>query len=202
MLSLSEEGRRAALQLARAAVVEAVSNRKLLGSIPREGIFAERCGVFVTLHVRGRLQGCIGVVEANEPLGEAVVRCAASAALEDPRFAALRKEQLADLNIEISLLSSLEAIAPESIEIGRHGLLMVLHACRGLLLPQVAIEHQLTREQFLEETCCKAGLRREAWRDLPAKSFRRVPTRKGLEDSRSPGKLDSREVRQKKRPAR
>jgi AmmeMemoRadiSam system protein A len=171
MLSLSEEGRRAALQLARAAVVEAVSNRKLLGSIPREGIFAERCGVFVTLHVRGRLQGCIGVVEANEPLGEAIVRCAASAALEDPRFAALRKEQLADLNIEISLLSSLEAIAPESIEIGRHGLLMVLHACRGLLLPQVAIEHQLTREQFLEETCCKAGLRREAWRDPEARIF-------------------------------
>ncbi len=130
MLSLSEEGRRAALQLARAAVVEAVSNRKLLGSIPREGIFAERCGVFVTLHVRGRLQGCIGVVEANEPLGEAV-----------------------------------------AIEIGRHGLLMVLHACRGLLLPQVAIEHQLTREQFLEETCCKAGLRREAWRDPEARIF-------------------------------
>ena len=171
MLSLSEESRRAALQLARAAVVEAVSNRKLLDSIPREGIFAERCGVFVTLHVRGRLQGCIGVVEANEPLGEAIVRCAASAALEDPRFAALRKEQLADLNIEISLLSSLEAIAPESIEIGRHGLLVVLHACRGLLLPQVAIEHQLTREQFLEETCSKAGLRREAWRDPEARIF-------------------------------
>src|SRR3989442_6185271 len=97
MLSLSEEGRRAALQLARAAVVEAVSNRKLLGSIPREGIFAERCGVFVTLHVRGRLQGCIRVVEANEPLGEAIVRFAASAGLEDPRVAAFRQRQLADL---------------------------------------------------------------------------------------------------------
>ena len=80
MSFLSEAERRSALQLARTAVVEAVSNRELPNPIPRDGIFAERRGVFVTLHVRGHLQGCIGVVEANEPLGEAIVRCATSAA--------------------------------------------------------------------------------------------------------------------------
>jgi len=171
MPSLSEADRFAALQLARMAVVEAVSQHKLPDAFPREGVFAQRCGVFVTLHVRNRLQGCIGVIEANEPLGEAIVRCAASAALEDPRFAPMRSEQLDGLSIEISLLSPMEPIAPEAIEIGHHGLFVRLHAQRGLLLPQVAIEHRLTREKFLEETCRKAGLPREAWRDPEARLF-------------------------------
>lgn len=171
MPSLSEADRRAALKLARDAVVDAVSRRKLPAFIPREGTFAERRGVFVTLHVRGHLQGCIGVTEASEPLGEAIVRCAGSAAVEDPRFAPMKKEQLEYMSVEISLLSPLELIAPEAIEIGKHGLLIVLHAHRGLLLPQVAIEHRLSREQFLEETCRKAGLRREAWRDPEARIY-------------------------------
>lgn len=165
MQFLSETDRRAALDLARKAVVEAVSRRKLPEPIPREGIFAMRRGVFVTLHVRGHLQGCIGVTEPSEPLGETLVRCAVSAALEDPRFTPLKQTQLEEVDIEISILSPLEPILPEAIEIGRHGLLIILHAQRGLLLPQVAIEHRLTREQFLEETCRKAGLRREAWKD-------------------------------------
>ncbi len=171
MLSLSETDRRAALELARKAVVEAVLYRKPPDLFPREGIFTLRRGVFVTLHVRGHLQGCIGVTEPSEPLGEAIVRCAISAALEDPRFVPLKETQLAEMSIEISLLSPLEPILPEAIEIGRHGLLIVLHAQRGLLLPQVAIEHRLTREQFLEETCRKAGLRREAWKESETRLF-------------------------------
>jgi uncharacterized protein (TIGR00296 family) len=83
----------------------------------------------------------------------------------------MKTEQLGELSIEISLLSVPEPIAPESIEIGRHGLFVRLHAQRGLLLPQVAMEHRLTREQFLEETCRKAGLPREAWRDSEARLF-------------------------------
>jgi AmmeMemoRadiSam system protein A len=171
MPSLSEAERQTALQLARKAVIEAVSHRRLLDQITHDGLFAERRGIFVTLHVRKRLQGCIGVVEPEEPLGDAIVRCAASAALEDPRFTPMRADQLGDLAIELSLLSPPAPISPEAIEIGRHGLLIVLHAQRGLLLPQVAIEHHLAREQFLEETCRKAGLRREAWRDPEAHLF-------------------------------
>jgi len=165
MPCLSEAEKSAALELARKAIAEAVSHHKLLDSIPREGTFSERSGVFVTLHVRGRLQGCIGVTEPGEALGEAIVRCAVSAALEDPRFDPLKASQLEELHIEISLLSPLEPIRADAIEIGRHGLLIVNHAQRGLLLPQVAIEHHLTSEQFLEETCRKAGLPREAWKD-------------------------------------
>jgi len=165
---LSEGDQQAMLALARKAIREAVLHRKVLNAIPREGIFSERRGVFVTLHVRGRLQGCIGVTEPSEPLGDAVVRCAVSAALEDPRFAPMKEPQLEGMNIEISLLSTLAPILPEAIEIGRHGLLVVKHDQRGLLLPKVAIEHGLTREQFLEETCRKAGLPREAWKDAEA----------------------------------
>jgi uncharacterized protein (TIGR00296 family) len=84
--------------------------------------------------------------------------------LEDPRFAPLKDSQLEELSVEISLLSLLAPILPEAIEIGRHGLLVVNHAQRGLLLPKVATEHRFTREQFLEETCRKAGLPREAWK--------------------------------------
>jgi AmmeMemoRadiSam system protein A len=168
---LSEAERRAALRLARTAVVEAVTDQKLPEHIPHEGIFAQRRGVFVTLHVRNRLQGCIGVVEAQEPLGGAIVRCAASAAREDPRFAPMKTEQLGELSVEISILSDLAPIVPDSIEIGQHGLLVVHQGRRGLLLPQVAMEHKFSREQFLEETCRKAGLPREAWRDPEARVF-------------------------------
>ena len=104
-------------------------------------------------------------------LGEAIVRCAVSAALEDPRFSPLKATQLEELDIEISVLSPLEPISAEDIEIGRHGLLIVNHAQRGLLLPQVAVEHRLTREQFLEETCRKAGLPREAWKHADTRIF-------------------------------
>ena len=171
MPCLSETDQCAALELARKAIVDSVSQRKLPDLIPREGVFAQRRGVFVTLHARGHLQGCIGVTDPSEPLGEAIVRCAVSAALEDPRFSPLKAAQLEELTIEISLLSPLEPILPEAIEIGRHGLLIVNHAQRGLLLPQVAIEHRLTREQFLEETCRKAGLPREAWKDSESQIF-------------------------------
>ena len=165
MPCLSEADQRVLLDLARKAIREAVLHRKLPDVIPQEGFLSERCGVFVTLHVRGRLQGCIGVTEPDESLGEAVVRCAVSAALEDPRFSPMKEPQLEEMSVEISLLSALEPILPESIEIGRHGILVVNHAKRGLLLPKVATEHGFTREQFLEETCWKAGLPREAWKD-------------------------------------
>lgn len=165
MLSLSETDKRAALDLARQAIREVVLHRKPPDGIPRMGIFSERRGIFVTLYVRGHLQGCIGVTDPSESLGEAIVRCAVGAAVEDPRFSPLKDSQLEEMTVEISLLSRLEPMLAEAIEIGRHGLLIANHAHRGLLLPKVATEHRLTREQFLEETCRKAGLGRDAWKD-------------------------------------
>jgi AmmeMemoRadiSam system protein A len=103
------------------------------------------------------------VIEAEEPLGDVIVRCAASAALQDPRFPPIRNEEIPDLHIEISLLSPLAPIRLEEVEIGRHGLLLARGSQRGLLLPQVAVEHGLTVEQFAQETCRKAQLPPDAW---------------------------------------
>jgi AmmeMemoRadiSam system protein A len=164
MPSLSEVDGQNLLVLARKAIIEAVTRGELPKIIPNDGIFGERRGVFVTLHVRGELRGCIGTTESDEPLGDATVRCAASAALRDPRFPPMHTEELAELNIEISVLSPLAPIRPEEIEIGRHGLVVSDENHRGLLLPQVAPEHHLNREQFLAETCRKARLPLEAWR--------------------------------------
>jgi uncharacterized protein (TIGR00296 family) len=75
----------------------------------------------------------------------------------------MRSEELGALSIEISVLSPLTPIRPEEIEIGRHGLVVSDENHRGLLLPQVAPEHGLNREQFLAETCRKAKLPRDAW---------------------------------------
>jgi AmmeMemoRadiSam system protein A len=161
---LSEKEQRALLGLARRAVTDAISRRELTNTCCDIN-FKGKYGVFVTLHVRGKLRGCIGVVEADEPLGEAVLRCAASAAQHDTRFPAIREEELNALEIEISLLSPITPIRVEEIEIGHHGLIITKAGRRGLLLPQVATEHGLRREEFLEETCAKAGLGKQAWRD-------------------------------------
>jgi AmmeMemoRadiSam system protein A len=167
MQSLSESERQKLLLLARQAITEAITRRKLPAVIPHDGIFGEHRAVFVTVHVRGELRGCIGTTEAGEPLADAIVRCGASAALQDPRFAPLAVEELSVMQIEISVLSPLAMLRPDEIEIGRHGLVISDEAHRGLLLPQVAVEHSLTREEFLGETCRKARLPRDAWR-LPS----------------------------------
>lgn len=165
MLSLSDEDRIAILAVARRGVLHAVQQGATSATFPTTGVFAERCGLFVTLHISGKLRGCIGIIDARATLGENVLRCAADAALHDPRFAPLRLDEMEHLEIEVSLLSPMQSIHPNDVEIGKHGLLAERGMRRGLLLPQVAIEHRLSREQFLAETCFKAGLPREAWRD-------------------------------------
>jgi AmmeMemoRadiSam system protein A len=172
MPSLSESDRNAILAQARQALSEAVCHDRMLSSFSLAGVFSMRCGVFVTLHVKGKLRGCIGMIDAGDPLGESIVRCTASAALQDPRFTRMLPEEVAEAEIEVSLLSALERIQPEDIEIGKHGLVVEQGMRRGLLLPQVATERHLNREQFLEETCHKAGFPRDAWKDAETKIYR------------------------------
>jgi uncharacterized protein len=155
---------RAMLALARAAIVSALEDRPLSQPASEPSCFSLRQGLFVTLEVYGKLRGCIGVIEAQGQLRESIIHCAQSAALHDPRFPPLRAEELPGLQIEISVLSEVFPIALQQIQIGKHGLLVATENHRGLLLPQVATEHKLSREEFLEETCHKAGLPRDAWR--------------------------------------
>ena len=171
MLFLSDSDPESLLCLARLAVTEAVSHGEILAEIPADGIFSQTRGVFVSLHIGKRLRGCIGVVDPQETLGNCVVRCAAGAALHDPRFPPVRREELGLLHVEMSLLSTPLAIRPEEIEIGRHGLLISRGNQRGVLLPQVAVRHRLDAEQFLSETCKKAQLAPDAWRDPETSLF-------------------------------
>jgi AmmeMemoRadiSam system protein A len=134
------------------------------------GALREACGVFVTWRrqIDGRLRGCIGQVEAREPLEDAVAHMAVAAALEDPRFAPVSLAEIPKLRLEISVLSRFVPIRPEDIVVGRHGLMIRHGAHRGLLLPQVPVEEGWDRETFLDGVCRKAGLHPGAWRESEA----------------------------------
>lgn len=122
-------------------------------------------GVFVSLRCRGALRGCIGVMDTGEPLEHDVVHCAISAGTQDPRFAAVTAADLAELTLEISILSTLLPVTEaEEIQVGRDGLQIEQEGRRGLLLPQVATEHGWDRPRFLQELCKKAGLPPDAWK--------------------------------------
>ncbi|HEV2424644.1 MAG TPA: AmmeMemoRadiSam system protein A [Terriglobia bacterium] len=164
MSPLTEEEGRTLLVIARQAIEAAVLERRPPDVQGYSGNLAEPGGAFVTLRREGELRGCIGHVEADEALTLTVANCAASAALYDPRFPAVLPAELPHLDIEISVLSPLTDIAPEAIEIGRHGLMISSGFRRGLLLPQVPLEWGWDRESFLEQTCAKAGLPTNAWR--------------------------------------
>jgi AmmeMemoRadiSam system protein A len=121
---------------------------------------------FVTLHVGGTLRGCIGTLERGRSLWRVVGDMAAAAATRDPRFPPIEVTDLQAMTVEISVLTPDSVIhRPEEIEIGRHGLDVRRGGARGLLLPQVAIEHGFDREKFLAATCRKAGLPANAWHD-------------------------------------
>lgn len=166
MESLTNDQKYAILGLARASLRSAVGLDSDL-QIPPEEVFAIPAGAFVTLKQanQGSLRGCIGVIEAQLPLGAVVREMTKRAALFDPRFAPVSAEEVENLEIEVSIMTPPDDIRPENIEIGRHGLIVQRGSKRGLLLPQVATDHHLTRERFLGATCLKAGLDQEAWRE-------------------------------------
>lgn len=165
MSPLPKDDQRTLLLLARRAIVEAVSHQQVFEVPAVTDNLARPTGAFVTLYCDGYLRGCIGRIEPAEPLASTVAQCAVSAALHDPRFTPVAGEELVRLTIEISVLSAVEPILPEAVNVGTHGLVVQREHFRGVLLPQVAVERAWTRERFLEETCRKAGLPPDAWRD-------------------------------------
>jgi AmmeMemoRadiSam system protein A len=132
----------------------------------------EKRGAFVSLHSKGQLRGCIGYIHAIKPLYQTIQDMAIAAAFQDPRFPPLQKDELSELDIELSVLTPMREIADiTEIEVGTHGLMIVLGNYSGLLLPQVATEYGWSREEFLDHTCMKAGLPTAAWKDKNAKIF-------------------------------
>jgi AmmeMemoRadiSam system protein A len=169
--AFSPEEQRALLDLARSAILAAFTGTALNLPEPLPPCFALRRGAFVTVHVYGKLRGCIGVIEGRDSLSEIIIHCAESAAFRDARFSPLRPDEIAGLRIEISVLSELFPLAPNEVEIGKHGLFIRSGHRQGLLLPQVAVEHALSPEAFLAETCHKAGLSRDVWRKSDTELF-------------------------------
>lgn len=122
-------------------------------------------GCFVTIKQQGRLRGCIGNFISDKPLYRLVQEMAVAAATQDPRFYPLKPDDLADFELEISVLSPLRKISSvNEIQVGTHGIYVVKNTYRGVLLPQVATEYGWDRETFLKHTCLKAGLSEHAWK--------------------------------------
>ena len=158
----TQEERIALLQLAHEAILAPLENRAPRPFSPSAHL-AESRSAFTTVYSKGQLRGCVGYPSAVMPLYKTVVETSKSAAFEDPRFAPVTLTEASGLKISISVLSPVFPIRPEDVAVGRHGLIISQHGCRGLLLPQVPIEHGWERVTFLEQTCRKAGLPLNAW---------------------------------------
>ena len=155
---LSREDKGALLDLARETVAAAARGERPPEPRNPSGPLREKGAAFVTLRLAGELRGCIGHVEAVEPLWESVRDMAQAAAERDSRFPPLRPDELPGLEIEISVLSPLVPLRPEEIRVGIHGLYLKRGSQGGLLLPQVAVEWGWDAPEFLRRTFEKAGL--------------------------------------------
>ncbi len=124
-------------------------------------------GAFVSLHTRAdrALRGCIGTFAFERTLEQNIREMAVAAGCNDPRFAPVSLEELAGLAFEISAMKPPSPIAAEAVVVGTHGLLVSRGRMRGVLLPQVPVEWRWSRDEFLAQTCRKAGLPSDAWRD-------------------------------------
>jgi len=169
---LNKEEKKKLMEIAKLSVAEAVTGeRQFLPDVTEERL-KESCGAFVTLKEGGRLRGCIGYVQAVKPLYQTVIDVAKSAAVHDYRFNPVAQDELGKLEYEISVLTPLKKIKDiNEIEVGKHGLVIKRGFNSGLLLPQVATEYNWDRETFLEETCRKAGLPSDAWKDKSAEIY-------------------------------
>jgi AmmeMemoRadiSam system protein A len=161
---LDEREQAALLTLARKAL-----EARVHGGRPPErdrgGLLDEPRGAFVTIHRQGELRGCLGRIEVDQPLSDTVAELAAVVADSDPRFEPVSPGELSRIDLEVSVLTpEREVTDVAEIEVGRHGLIVERGSRRGLLLPQVAVEHAWDRERFLAHTCLKAGLPPDAWR--------------------------------------
>jgi AmmeMemoRadiSam system protein A len=171
--ALSEASKQLLLKIARDAITAHLEKRPPTQFKIEDRELLRNQGAFVTLHKEKQLRGCIGHVISYQPLYKTVAEVAVAAATRDPRFPPLALEETPAIELEISVLSPLERVGRiEEIEVGVHGLYLKRGDKSGLLLPQVAVEYGWNREQFLEHTCKKAWLEKDAWRDAKTEIYR------------------------------
>ena len=174
----ADEGKQA-VELAR-AIIEQFVQTKIVSPSNLSGVFTEKRGVFVTLHTYPHhdLRGCIGIPLPIMILKEAIIESAKSAT-RDPRFPPLNITEFDHIIIEVTILTKPEHIQVNQpkdylshIEIGRDGLIVEQGFYKGLLLPQVPVEQEWEKEEFLSHTCMKAGLPPDAWFDMETKIYK------------------------------
>ncbi len=175
---LSSEEARELITLGRRSVMSVLEGEDLQVEGDLKERFSQKRGVFVTLmtYPESRLRGCIGIPYPLYPLWRGVIEASVGAAFRDPRFEPLRREDLGRTVWELSLLSVPQEVPKdklfETIRIGRDGLLVEKGQTRGLLLPQVPVKQGWGVEEFLRNTCLKAGLSPDCWRDEDVKIYR------------------------------
>ena len=168
----TEEEKKELLALARKAITEYVTKGKSPETDVKNQKFKTDGAVFVTIKENGSLRGCIGHIQAIMPLYQSIMRNAVAACSSDPRFPPMKKEELKDMEIEISILSPFMSLKDvKDIQVGKHGLYIIKDNQTGLLLPQVATEFGWNRDEFLEHVCMKAGLPKDAWKDAELYTF-------------------------------
>jgi uncharacterized protein len=177
---ISEKEGEFLVKLARRAIETYIKESKII-EVPKETPenLKEEMGVFVTLNSLNQLRGCIGYPEAIKPLGEATIEVAIGAATQDPRFPPVNVNELSDIQVEISVLTPPKQIKVsksseylENITIGTDGLIVEMGVYRGLLLPQVPLEWDWDEEEFLGNTCMKAGLSLDCWLQKDVKIYK------------------------------
>ncbi|MDI9646505.1 MAG: TIGR00296 family protein [Archaeoglobales archaeon] len=168
MSKLNIEDGEKAVKLARKAIEHYLETGNMIKD-RYTGFFEEKRGVFTTLIKKGELRGCIGFPYPIKRLDEAIIESAIAAAIDDPRFEPVRRSEMEEIEVEVTILTQPERIKakpkdlPHHVEIGKHGLMVKFGPFSGLLLPQVAVEYKLSSEDFLSETCIKAGLPPDCW---------------------------------------
>ena len=169
---LKDAQRAVLLASARRAIEKFVRTGEMDLELSEDPALNEKRGCFVSIRRDGDLRGCIGVFSSEKPLYREVAEMAVSAATRAPRFRPMREKELENFCLEISVLSPLvEAGSPEQIEVGTHGIYLEKGFSRGVLLPQVATDHNWDRTTFLEQTCVKAGLPRNAWKEKDTRLY-------------------------------
>ncbi|MDR2052997.1 MAG: AmmeMemoRadiSam system protein A [Treponema sp.] len=172
--TLNDEERRALLADARETIAAELEKRAphygRSGELERairggESALGRSCGAFVTLQKKGNLRGCIGRMSAAAPLEDTVRTMAVEAAFHDPRFPPLKRGELEDCGIEVSVLSPMESCPdPQQIKVGVHGVYLSYRGSSAVFLPQVPLEQGWGLEEYLDHLCIKAGVPPESWK--------------------------------------
>jgi len=164
---LNKKQQKILLSIARKTIEEYIRSRKMPEIEVDDPALKEKRGVFVTLHRKGMLRGCIGYIMPIEELYKAVSKMAIESSTGDPRFPPVTPQEIEQIQIEISVLTVPERIkSVDEIELGKHGVIVKKGVHQGVFLPQVATETGWSKEEFLNRLCYdKAHLPEDAWKD-------------------------------------